>query len=212
MRLVCRECSAAYEAPDSLFGPQPREVRCNRCGYQWSVVGTAVPSDAAAAPAPMPMPVPVSASATTSPPGDAPLPLTAAAPITLPPDTARLAEGLPTQPQPPAPPPTVPRPDSVFADADEAAQPPASTRKLLADLEPEFDEEDGPDAEERRLSHELSFGETEYRPTAPKPRRGRGMWLTLLIVIVLIIAAIMFKPQLVDLFPALDGLYAAIGL
>ncbi len=39
MRLVCRECSAVYEAPDSLFGPQPREVRCNRCGYQWTVIG-----------------------------------------------------------------------------------------------------------------------------------------------------------------------------
>jgi len=40
MRLVCLECSAAYEAPDNLFGSQPREVRCNRCGFQWTVVAT----------------------------------------------------------------------------------------------------------------------------------------------------------------------------
>jgi predicted Zn finger-like uncharacterized protein len=37
MRLVCPECSAAYDAPDTLFS-QSRDVRCNRCGFQWTVV------------------------------------------------------------------------------------------------------------------------------------------------------------------------------
>jgi predicted Zn finger-like uncharacterized protein len=39
MRLVCPECSAAYDAPDTLFS-QSRDVRCNRCGFQWTVVAS----------------------------------------------------------------------------------------------------------------------------------------------------------------------------
>ncbi|MCB8880867.1 zinc-ribbon domain-containing protein [Acidisoma cellulosilytica] len=214
MRLVCRECSAAYEAPESLFGPQPREVRCNRCGYQWTVVRPASPSDTSAAPAPMPMPVPipttlaqpdVAANPPATPPAMPAMPAPAVAPtaaVMLPPDTARLADTL-------APPPASPPAPA----AAQAAEPIGSTRALLADLEPAFDETDRPDSEERRLSHELSFGETEYYPAARKHRSTRGrIWLILLIVIVIIIAAILFKPQLVNAIPALDGLYAAVGL
>jgi len=39
MRLVCPECSAAYDAPDTLFS-QSRDVRCNRCGFQWTVMAS----------------------------------------------------------------------------------------------------------------------------------------------------------------------------
>jgi len=189
MRLVCRECSAAYEAPDSLFGPQPREVRCNRCGYQWTVVGPASPGDVRA---PVPMPAPAVPS---------PAPLPEAEPVTatlLPADTERLADTLAVRPAP-------------VLRVEPAA---ASTRALLGDIPAEAADIEMPDAEERRLSHELSFGETERHP-APITRSGgggRGLWPVILIVIVLVIGAILFKPQLIDAVPALGSIYASVGL
>lgn len=212
MRLVCRECSAAYEAPDSLFGSQPRAVRCNRCGYQWDVVKPAVPSDTA--PMPMPIPAPVAAAPLPTSPMPAAGPSAA---VILPEDSLQFVAGHAPRPAPastPAPAPT-PAP-AVFperADEADAESSRSTTRTLLADLAPEPDEMERPDAEERRLSHELSFGETEFRPTTGKPRRRwRGLTLAILILAVLVIAAILFEPQLISAFPVLDGVYAAVGL
>lgn len=213
MRLVCRECSAAYEAPDSLFGPQPREVRCNRCGYQWTVVGPASQGETRAplpvptampmpAPAPAPVPLPPLAAQPTVPPAaPAAAPIAEPEPVAatlLPADTERLADTLAARPV--APP----------VLRTEPAAP--STRALLGDIPAEAADIDMPDAEERRLSHELSFGETERHPLPERRSRGRGLWLLILIVVVIVIAAILFKPQLVDAVPALGSVYASVGL
>jgi predicted Zn finger-like uncharacterized protein len=85
MRLVCPECAAAYDVPDTMFGPQPRQVRCNRCGYHWSVIGAPVetaattpviearpeppaPAMVPPAPAPAPVPAPVVEPVAVAPP------------------------------------------------------------------------------------------------------------------------------------------------
>lgn len=212
MRLVCRECSAAYEAPDSLFGPQPREVRCNRCGYQWTVVGPAQAVNSGGEPAaaePLtPAPALPAPAAPMPPFGSDAAPLPQSAPLAL-------QEG--TMPPSPAAPPVSPRPpESVppAAAALRAGPAAASTRALIGEPPPEDEAEPVPDAEERRLSHELSFGETE-RPTVVRKSRGhslRGVWLVILVILVVIIAAVLFKPQLVGAMPGLAGLYASVGL
>ncbi len=35
MRIVCPDCFAAYEVPDSLLGAGQRALRCVRCGREW---------------------------------------------------------------------------------------------------------------------------------------------------------------------------------
>ncbi len=35
MRIVCPDCAAAYEVPDSMLAA-PRTLRCARCGREWS--------------------------------------------------------------------------------------------------------------------------------------------------------------------------------
>lgn len=224
MRLVCRECSAAYEAPDSLFGAQPREVRCNRCGFQWTVVGAVKAMPAGPQPAAAP-----SETSTVSgrppelmhgpslPPVTARTEASAAVAVAAAPPLAQtttaladhLAGGLP---DPLAPKPAAP--DVVVAQPVVAPLSPA-TRSLLTRHETEDETELAMgDPEERRLSHELSFGETERAPVAHRPSRGlwRGFWMVVMIVIILVIAAILFKPQILGAVPALDHLYAAVGL
>lgn len=221
MRLVCRECSAAYEAPDTLFGAQPREVRCNRCGFQWTVVGAVkavtvagpqtegappktslggMPPEFMRGPA-MPPDTPAAAPGSTA--EDAPAKTSALADSLAGPLPGRTPD--PILPKPPAP-------DLVVAQPVVAPPSPA-TRSLLTREETEADLEMG-DPEERRLSHELSFGETERAPAAHRAARSRGrsLWLLVMLVVVVIIAAILFKPQLLGAVPALGGLYAAIGL
>ena len=200
MRLVCRECSAAYEAPDSLFGPQPREVRCNRCGFQWTVTGPAKPATAGAGAAPL-----------------SPMPPVPAAPAPAPAEQAAAPTPQPGVQQPPAATnparttetPAVKPPGPVPLRAEPAA---ASTRALIGDPPADAAEIILPDGEERRLSHELSFGDMEHQPAQRKPHSFRPIWFVILVVLVLIIAAILFKPQLVGAFPGLDALYAIIGL
>jgi hypothetical protein len=128
-----------------------------------------------------------------------PAPLPEAEPVTatlLPADTERLADTLAVRPAP-------------VLRVEPAA---ASTRALLGDIPAEAADIDMPDAEERRLSHELSFGETERHPAPVTHSRRRGLWPVILIVIVLVIGAILFKPQLIDAVPALGGIYASVGL
>lgn len=217
MRLVCRECSATYEAPDTLFGAQPRDVRCNRCGFQWTVIGAVK-----AMPGTTPQP-----AAPQQPPEPA-----AVAPPELMRDASDSAPpASPTQPAappPPAPavPPAAPGSTRQATLADQLAGPamslpaeapaahPPSTRSLLQRDE-EMPELEMGDPEERRLSHELHFGETERRSPRPAANRhngGRRLWLIVLLVIVLIVAAILFKPQILGAAPALGALYAAVGL
>jgi predicted Zn finger-like uncharacterized protein len=57
MRIVCPNCSAAYDVPDSLV-TAGRSVRCARCGGDWTPVEVAapepdLPSPPIAAPAPV---------------------------------------------------------------------------------------------------------------------------------------------------------------
>ncbi|HTI01863.1 MAG TPA: zinc-ribbon domain-containing protein [Acidisoma sp.] len=217
MRLVCRECSAIYEAPDNLFGAQPREVRCNRCGYQWTVVGAVKavpglgPQQAMAQPEP--------AAAGGMPPDLMRDP--SALPAERPPSKLVSAQGRAAAASPAAP---LAARNSPLADSvagplpgrtlePAVAEPPASTRSLLKRDETEAEFDMG-DPEERRLSHELSFGETERAPVADRPSWSgwRGAWLVAMLIIVLVIAAILFEPQVVGAVPALGRLYAAVGL
>ncbi len=207
MRLVCPECSAIYEAPDNLFGPQPREVRCNRCGYQWSVTGSRAESPAetaalsAAPPAPAIAPAPPILQPAEAVPVPPPPPLRQGA--------ARLADSLAgslppeggVATRPPAPPIPVGEPAA------------ASTRTLLAGV-PAGETIALPDAEERRLSHELDFGEPERRQ---RVRDGSGntrriALAIILIIILVIIAAMIFKTEIIGAFPALRAAYAWVGL
>jgi predicted Zn finger-like uncharacterized protein len=226
MRLVCLECSAVYEAPDTLFGPQPRDVRCNRCGYQWTVIGSRPddsmppaalsvgPAETTAPLAPaVTAPETPSAPAEPMPPFLPKTPILPKTPVLPKPADARplggqsrladsLAGPLPdTELQPPAP---IPK-------AEPAA---ASTRTLLASDPAAAPAIATPDPEERRLSHELDFGESERRrrPEDAKGGTRRVALLLIAVIAVIIIAAIMFKPQIVALVPQTRAAYAAVGL
>lgn len=50
MRIVCPNCHATYEVPESILAGPPRMVRCARCGAEWA------PEAAVAGPAPDPAP------------------------------------------------------------------------------------------------------------------------------------------------------------
>ena len=216
MRLVCLECSAAYEAPDSLFGPQPREVRCNRCGYQWTVVASSpeantVPAGPSIAPPPPP----------PSPPPEPAPPRVAMAP-------AKRADAL-AAPTPPPPSPMTVRRSASLADTlageltpseslavnegPRSASAAESTRTLLSSGPREEAYIAPPDPEERRLSHDLDFGETA-RP--PRASEGGGTRRTVVILILIIlsvgIAAVVFEQQVVAAAPALKSIYAQLGL
>jgi len=238
MRLLCRECSATYEAPDNLFGAQPREVRCNRCGFQWTVVGAVkavpgagpqpvmAPPEAAAAggggmpaefmrgPAMPPAAPPV--APTVSDPVSAPVSpaVSATASPVVPAKTSVLADNL-AGPLPSRMPSRMPDPLAAGPVVVEpvVAPPAPSTRSLLARGETEAEIPMG-DPEERRLSHELSFGETERAPVAHRASRGlwRGLGLVVMLIVVLGIAAVLFEPQILSAVPALGHLYAAVGL
>jgi predicted Zn finger-like uncharacterized protein len=220
MRLVCLECSAVYEAPDSLFGPQPREVRCNRCGYQWTVVasqpegdtagaglsiGSAEPPPAAAQPAepPRPRPAPPPRAETVAAP-----PLSAPA---LPQQrSARLADSLagPLTPNDTPGAKEYPRPMAVMEPSAE------STRTLLAGAPVGEARLVPPDPEERRLSHELDFDEADRQRRAANGGGGTRRAVVLLIVILIAIgiAAVVFETQVVAMVPSLKPIYAQLGL
>jgi hypothetical protein len=90
----------------------------------------------------------------------------------------------------------------------------ASTRTLLAGSPTTAPVMPGPDPEERRLSHELDFGEADrVRRTREKTGGARRAALLLIVlIVVIIIAAVMFKPQIVAAVPATKAAYAAVGL
>jgi predicted Zn finger-like uncharacterized protein len=201
MRLVCPECSATYEVSDSLFS-QSREVRCNRCGFQWTVVATA--AEAAATPAAVP-----------AGPGTI-----AVAPVSVTPPAA-----APTEPvsrlrdadlvSPPVASPAAPLDEvvtrSVVPVLDEpaplprAAIPP-STRRLFVEAQDDGLPR-GPDAEERLLSAEL-----DYR----SPHRRGGGWVSMVLVLAVIAAAVaaivLCEKQIVAAYPPAAAYYADIGL
>ena len=230
MRLVCLECSAAYEAPDSLFGAQPREVRCNRCGYQWTVVASP-PESKAAAPGPSLRPAEAPAPVASAP-NDLPRPRPVAAPPPRPEPV--LAPAPPPPPLAPAPPAPAlqrserladsiagrPAPEGTLSPAEVSrptllVEPTAeSTRTLLTGAPMVETGFAGPDPEERRLSHELDFG-------APERHRGTGnggggtrraVVIIILLIILAGIAAVLFEAQITAAVPALKSIYAQIGL
>ncbi len=194
MRLICRECSAVYEAPDELFASQPREVRCNRCGYQWVVP--------AATPAPAPIDGAIAAPLTPSvsptvaePSATAPVGATPTEPITRDSDTRPIST----------------QPEATTPEGDPPAAAAPSTRVLLDGQKPAVHPPGMPDPEERRLALDTIFA--SHGTTARRRGMGGwGFWLTAMIIIVLVIAAILFEPQLVHAVPALAKIYAAFGL
>jgi predicted Zn finger-like uncharacterized protein len=201
MRLVCPECSATYEVSDSLFA-QSREVRCNRCGFQWSVVAAtaeagampaaAVPSHGTIGVAPV----------SVSPPVSAP-----AEPVSQIRDT----DGVSAAVSSPAAPPDDVATGSVVPVLDEpaplprAAIPP-STRRLFVEAQDDGQPR-GPDAEERLLSAEL-----DYR----SPHRRGGGWVSMVLVLAVIVAAvaaiILCEKQIVAAYPPAAAYYADLGL
>lgn len=131
MRIVCPNCDAAYEVPQTMLAPD-RPVRCARCGRDWAPAA-ALP----VAPSPIVPPPPASASPPAAPP---PLP-----PPPPPPPASRLAKvtavgdepvldlrrirSLPVVPLPPAPgeapsPPADPEPEPTSPVAASSAPPP----------------------------------------------------------------------------------------
>jgi predicted Zn finger-like uncharacterized protein len=241
MRLVCLECSAAYEAPDNLFGPQPREVRCNRCGYQWTVIGsrpgeTVTPSALSIGPAeqpapattagmiPQPQPAPAvpeapvpEAAVLPPPPQPVPQPAPQPAPqpvVESPRAAARLADSLAGPLPPPASPPPPPIANELAPPAIVVEPQAASTRSLLAHSATTTGGMDAPDPEERRLSHELDFGEAERGRRTRQGTGGarRAALLLIVLIAVVIIAAVMFKPQIIAAVPATKAAYTAVGL
>ena len=220
MRLICLECSAAYEAPDSLFGPQPREVRCNRCGYQWTVVGAApdnaaTPGRLSIGPVEPPAPSQPAEPARPRPEVVAPMrPEPVAAPLPPPPAppvqrAARLAETLarPVAPRDNPTAPELPRPILVVEPAAE------SPRTLLSSAPAaEAPASAPPDPEERRLSHELDFGGSDRQRRPGNGGTRRAVVFLILLIILAGLCAVVFKPQIIAAVPALAPIYAQVGL
>ncbi len=200
MRLVCLECSAAYEAPDNLFGTQPREVRCNRCGYQWTVIGSG-PTDNSAAATLSVGPEQASQPASIHPMATPPAPA---------PPSARPQAAMPPLPpnQPPVAAELPPTPIAVEPSAE-------STRSLLAGAPQDESTIPQPDPEEKRLSHELDFGVPE-REHLQSSKGGGGTRRLALVVIFLIIAlgvvAVVFENPIIAAFPGLKSMYSGLGL
>jgi hypothetical protein len=90
-----------------------------------------------------------------------------------------------------------------------------STRTLLSSGPADAADIAPPDPEERRLSHELDFGETE-RPRRTTRSSGGGTRRTVMILILLIIlagvGAVVFETQIIAAVPALKSIYAQLGL
>jgi hypothetical protein len=123
--------------------------------------------------------------------------------------TSQLADSL-AGPLPPREPPVAAEPPPAAV-----AEPPApSTRSLLAGAPSAAPLIAAPDPEERRLSHDLDFGESERR-RRPNPEKGsarRGALILILLIILAIIAAMIFRTQIIAAVPATKGAYAAVGL
>lgn len=68
--LICPACSASYNIPASVLGPEGRKVSCKKCGHVWHAVAA---TSEAPPPAPQPTPVEKSISAIeAAPPNDPP--------------------------------------------------------------------------------------------------------------------------------------------
>ena len=122
MRIVCPNCHAAYEVPESLV-TGGKAVRCARCGTEWTPAAEAPPPPEAA-PRPAPPEPP--------PPGHAPEPEHATEPEHAPepeplPEPSPIA--VPPPPEPMAPPglraePRLPGYRSRNVDTEDDARPP----------------------------------------------------------------------------------------
>ncbi|MEL6915260.1 MAG: zinc-ribbon domain-containing protein [Pseudomonadota bacterium] len=84
MRLICPNCGATYEVPDSVIPAEGRDVQCSNCGTSWFFDPTAIavedaqPGEAEAAPqipeSPMPIASPEPSVATVPEPVEAEAP------------------------------------------------------------------------------------------------------------------------------------------
>jgi hypothetical protein len=141
---------------------------------------------------------------------------------------------LPVAPQlPPAPPvpgsarladtlagPLTPNELPIAAEAPRpvlVAEPAAeSTRALLSSGPEDTTDLMPPDPEERRLSHELDFGETERQRRTSNGGSGGGTRRAVIILILLLIlagiGAVVFKTQIIAAVPGLKPTYAQLGL
>jgi hypothetical protein len=161
------------------------------------------------------MPSPLSA-----PPQEVPQPRLAMAP-------ARRAEPI-AAPTPPLPVPNVrrsagltdtlageltPQESMAFDDESRPGLVAESTRSLLSSGSRENAYMAPPDTEERRLSHDLDFGEAA-RPRLAREGGGTRRAVVILILLILSagVAAVIFETQIVDAVPALGSIYAQLGL
>jgi hypothetical protein len=100
--------------------------------------------------------------------------------------------------------------------ADSAGEVPVpaspSTRKLFSGVPPPSAEDIERDPEERRLSHELDFGKPERYRNYNGTRSRLALLAIVATIIVLCVAAIIFRDNIIALFPGAEGLYAKVGL
>jgi hypothetical protein len=88
-----------------------------------------------------------------------------------------------------------------------------STRTLLASGSATEQMVPPPDPEEKRLSHELDFGETERLRRSSESGGGRRLGVILVLLIILAgIVAVVFETQITAAAPALKPIYAQLGL
>jgi hypothetical protein len=89
-----------------------------------------------------------------------------------------------------------------------------STRALLASAPADEADVAAPDAEERRLSHDLDFGGPErQRRTSNDSGSTRRVAVILIVVVLLVcVAAVVFRTQIIAAAPALKPAYGALGL
>lgn len=117
MRVTCPACTASYEVPDRMIGPEGRRLRCAKCGEQWTARREGAPAGPEAALPPAPQ---AAAPATPFPAPPAPEPAEAMA--------GGAAVSPPHHPAPRRPPRVIEPPLPALGDA----APPRGGRLALA--------------------------------------------------------------------------------
>jgi predicted Zn finger-like uncharacterized protein len=182
--IACPNCGTRYQVPRATLGATGREVQCAQCGKSWH----------AEADAPPPLPVPAQ--------NDDDLLFSASEEAAL--DAAFEAEAEAIAPPPAAaiPPSHDPEHDRTLAEIRAAIAP---KPKSVAAIDPALLTENRRAAFDRRQAHI-----TRRLPMARFRRTARlGALVALLSVLLL---GYSLRTDIVRLFPALAGLYAALGL
>ncbi|MBI4923752.1 MAG: zinc-ribbon domain-containing protein [Devosia nanyangense] len=182
--IACPNCGTRYQVPRATLGATGREVQCAQCGKSWHAEADA--------------PVPMSAPAQN----DDDVLFSAAEEAAL--DTAFEAEAEAVEPAPeaPAPPSHDPERERTLAEIRAAIAP---KPKSVAAMDPALLTENRRAAFDRRQAHI-----TRRLPMARFRRTARlGALVALLSVLLL---GYSLRTDIVRLFPALAGLYGALGL